>query len=326
MSDTNNTSGIIAISADAPAFPITASALEATRTRCLALKVNGVADVEGFKIADRARMDVKADRCAVQNRQKELKKQIKDWQEKHVDAPAKHLIDELEKIEKYLESQTEPVKVEKERLAAEAKAKKEREDAEKLATRVAALVECRAVKNPLEVAAMSDADFAAMLAECQRADQVRREQEAEEQRKRNAEKAELEELRKLKPVAAEPKPAAANAADHPSLDQSPATPFPPRPPRPDFITPPVAATPRVEQPAKGVDDLLDSIQALLDYADHLEAHRVPDVCEQLKHIRSLCVGIVADAAIEIRKLVETERAKIETTTSDTVGGIDIDDI
>ena len=192
MSDTNNTNGIIAISADAPAFPITSTTLEATRTRCLALKVNGVADVEGFKIADRARMDVKADRCAVQNRQKELKKQIKDWQEKHVDAPAKHLIDELEKIEKYLESQTEPVKVEKERLAAEAKAKKEREDAEKLATRVAALVECRAVKNPLEVAAMSDADFAAMLAECQRADQVRREQEAEEQRKRNAEKAELE--------------------------------------------------------------------------------------------------------------------------------------
>lgn len=313
-------SELITISADPPSFPVTTKSLEETRSRCLALKVNGVADIEGFKIADRARMDVKADRCAVQNRAKELKKQIKDWQETFVDRPADHLCDELKKIETYLESQTEPVKAEKERLAAEAKAKKEKEAADKLAARVAALVACRSVKNPIEVAAMSDDEFAKTLGECQQADKVRREQEEEDQRKRDAERAELEELRKLRasqqPAVASPNPKILTPA---KLEESGRKMAEWKQEAPTISTQPVAPPPQYRHDPS-------DLQKLLDYADYLESQRVPDVAEQFTQLRAECVAIVADAAIEIRKLVEQAEKAEAPKTAVPANAPSIDDI
>ena len=91
------------------------------------MKVAGINDVEGFKVADRARMDVKADRCVVENRRKELVSQIEEWKKTHVNGPAKKLTEELQVIETYLETQTEPVKLAKEKAENEAEEKLKRD-------------------------------------------------------------------------------------------------------------------------------------------------------------------------------------------------------
>ena len=313
--NTTITSGDMILSADAPTFPISAVKLAETRTKCLAMKVAGINDVEGFKIADRARMDVKADRCAVANRAKDLKKQIKTWSDTNIDAPADALIAELATIEKYLESQTEPVETERKRIKTEAEEKKKRDAETKLAGRLAALIACRASYSTGEVAAMLDTDFATLLTNCQHADSVRKEQEAEEQRKREADAAELAELRKLKAeqakvVSSQPIAVAVDPSQEKPIEREmrengwtverlspPATNAIPS--RPTTAIPVAPAAP-VESSTTNRDR---DRRRLLEFADWLEQQRPPNVSTENSRVRDACQEEIVAAVKEIRKIV-----------------------
>ena len=330
---TTITSGDMILSADAPTFPVSAIKLAEMRTKCLAMKVAGINDVEGFKIADRARMDVKADRCAVQNRAKDLKKQISEWSKTNIDAPADVLIAELATIEKYLESQTEPVDTERKRLKTEAEEKKKRDAEAKLAGRVAALVACRVIKNPIELATLTDEQFAEFLDFCQRQDATRREQEAADQRKRDADAAELVELRKLKDEQA--KAAAVNQPAGSAYAPAPVA-IPQQSFQPAMNATKSRPTTAIPMPAAPITPVESSStnrdrdrRRLLEFADYVEMLTIPSK-EALSVNAINCVGRALEvAASTIRQIVNEslpEVVAVAATDETEVSEVSVDDI
>ncbi len=127
----------------------------------LELKVNGLDDKAGLKRVHDARMEVRAQRIAIEKSRKELKADALEFG-RRVDAEAKRLNELIEPIESHLEHEESIIEREKERI----KAIEEKAKADKLQARLEALALVRAMVNPSNVQAMTDEQFARLLKEC----------------------------------------------------------------------------------------------------------------------------------------------------------------
>jgi hypothetical protein len=135
------------VSEQLPQFSLTDSAIAEMAEQYLPLKINGVEDSEGYKIAHDARMDVKAKRVEVEKRRKELKAEALEYGRK-IDGRAKQITALLDPIESHLEEEEKAYFAAKEairnaaRLKAEAAAKEKAEaEAAKLRAEQAAEAE-----------------------------------------------------------------------------------------------------------------------------------------------------------------------------------------
>lgn len=176
-------------------FPVADAAIAEMRERYMPLKIVGVNDKAGYAMVRQARLEVKNKRCDVENRRKELKADALEWGRK-VDAEAKRLTAMLAPIEEHLESQEKAHDAEKDRIKREA-AEAARH---KLQSRVDLMNEFRAPINLATLSAMPDDDFEAALQAAMRADERRREIEAEQ--KAEADKIEAARVAKAKEEAA----------------------------------------------------------------------------------------------------------------------------
>lgn len=171
-----------------------AKTLEEIESEGLALKVAGADDKTGYELVKKFRIQVKNIRCAVENRRKELKEvPLRFCQE--LDEAARELKARCEKVEAHLIAQQKIVEDEEKRRAEE----EARKAKERLDERVTQLQACKAQFSVQLVGAMSDEDFATMLADAQsrHAEEERlRAEERERLAKLEAERAEQERKQK----------------------------------------------------------------------------------------------------------------------------------
>ena len=156
-------------------FPVADEAIAELAERYMPLTINGIDDKEGFAEVHAARMDMVRTRVAVENRRLEVGRLFTGGK-KIVDDEAKRLIADMKQIEDHLQAEEDAVKEEKARIKAEEEAKRQAV----IDARFDALTEVEAMVNPSAVAAMSDADFAELLAEKTEAHRQKKEQEAKE--------------------------------------------------------------------------------------------------------------------------------------------------
>lgn len=133
------------------------AAIAVMAEKYLPLKINGIDDAAGYSLVHKARMDVKAKRCAVETVRKELKADALEYGRK-VDAEAKRLTALLTPIEEHLTAEEDAYVAEKERIKnaarlkaeAEAKAKAEAEEAARKAQQEAEAAALRAEREKIE--------------------------------------------------------------------------------------------------------------------------------------------------------------------------------
>lgn len=167
-----------------------AKTLDEFESEGLALKVAGANDKTCYELVKKFRIKVKNIRCAIENRRKELKEvPLRFCQE--LDEAARELKERCEKVEDHLAAQQKIVEDEEKRRAEE----EARKAKAKLDERVAQLQAAKATFSVQLVGAMSDDDFAPMLADAQarHAEEERiRAEERERLAKLEAERAEQE--------------------------------------------------------------------------------------------------------------------------------------
>lgn len=160
--------------------------------RFLPMKIAGVEDKDGLKQVHAARMVVKSHRCAIENKRVELNADALKYQ-RSVNSEARRLTALLVPIEEHLAEEENRALLEKARLKSEAEAARKR----LIDERVAALAAVGYQAVPSSVDAMSDEDYAAVLAGAEQAYAERQAREAEEAARRAAEEAKAAEARRI---------------------------------------------------------------------------------------------------------------------------------
>ena len=183
-------------------YNITDAVIGEMREKYLRLRIVDLQDKDGAKAVDAARRAVKAKRCEVERRRKELKADALEWG-RAVDAEAKRITGLLEPIEQHLEEEETRIELEKARIAAEEQARvnaRRRDEHERVMRRIEALNRVGGYTGVMTAAQMGDlsemefdelldahrerweAAEVARKAEEKRLEQVRREQVAERER------------------------------------------------------------------------------------------------------------------------------------------------
>jgi len=140
-------------------YDVTDVAIAEMSKRYMPLTVKDLDDKEGFEAVHDARMVVKGKRVEVEKARKAYKADALEYGRK-VDAEAKRVFALLEPIETHLQTEEDKVTKEKERI----KAEEERKEKEKIQGRVDALLAVNVVLPFMDVATMTDEEFAVLLA------------------------------------------------------------------------------------------------------------------------------------------------------------------
>lgn len=215
-------------------YDITNALIADLKARCLALKVSGFDDKDGYMLCKTHKADIKSRRVAIERRRKELKEDSLAFGRK-VDAKAREYTQELQEMEDYLQSQLGIIDDEIERRKLEADLKRQAIVADRVSKLQAVNAEW-----PTNIGEIPDAMFEAMLfaatqanderlasiqAEKERIANIEKENarlKAEAEAKAAAEKVEREkleaEVRKLK-AEAEAKEAAERQAKQREIDK-----------------------------------------------------------------------------------------------------------
>lgn len=165
-------------------FNVTDAAIAEMKEKYLVISVNGIEDKAGYLSAKTGRAEVKAVRVDVEKKRKELKEDSLKFG-RAVDTEARRITNELESIEKHLDSMVKAVEDEKARIAEEARKDKQA----KLQQRLDAFNELnyRVEISVLEM--MSDCQFDITLTKA-------KERFAEERAKAEEERAKVEAARR----------------------------------------------------------------------------------------------------------------------------------
>lgn len=126
-------------------YNLTDAKISKLRESFMPLKIDGIADKEGYLAVHEARMEVKRIRVAVEKKRVDLKADALEYG-RRVDAEAKRITALLEPIEKHLESEEARIDQERERIKREAEMERlriQREAEEKERARVQKLVSDR---------------------------------------------------------------------------------------------------------------------------------------------------------------------------------------
>ena len=170
-------------------FEIAKEALEQMVAETSALTVAGVDDKQGIAAVRESRLEYKRIRVNVEARRKELKADVLEYG-RQVDGMAKALTSIIEPEEKRLQHEEDIVKREQERIAREAEEKRQA----MVRQRLADLQACGKAYLESDIAALSDEEFAELLAS-EQADKKLRDAEAarlEAERKAAEEKQRVE--------------------------------------------------------------------------------------------------------------------------------------
>ena len=178
-------------------FRKTDAAIQRMAAEYMPLKISGLDDKFGFAAVHEARMAVKNTRINIEKKRVELKADALAYG-RAVDAEAKRLTGMIEPIETHLQIQEDAVVKEKERIKREEEDRKraEEEAAERvrqaaIQRRIDALVRVECMRNPHDVAYMTDEEFQAVLLQETEKFEERKRVAAIEAEKRKAEEAAL---------------------------------------------------------------------------------------------------------------------------------------
>lgn len=172
-------------------YNITDAAVSEMESLYMGLIISDLEDKDEFKAVHDARMVVKGKRVEVEKRRKELKSEALAWGKK-VDTEAKRIKGLLEPIEAHLMDEENKVLEEQKRIQEEERARERK----KIEDRVTALAEYRHMMPFLELAAMTDEEFEALLTEKKTDYETEQTRIAEEEAARKAENERLEKIRK----------------------------------------------------------------------------------------------------------------------------------
>ena len=185
-------------------YPVAESEIKEKSERYSDLTIGGPDDKEGYRMVRAARIDMKNDRVAVENRRKELKAGALEFGKK-VDSAANHLKSMISQVENELKEKEEAHQRELERI----KQEEERKRKEAIDKRMRKLIDVDGVQSVSVVENWTDDEFQAALNKATaekktkdiEAEKIRKQEEAEriqrqkeqeeEEKKLAAERAEL---------------------------------------------------------------------------------------------------------------------------------------
>ena len=191
------------------------AAIAKLREQYMPLKINGLEDKEGFAKVHDARMIVKNTRVSVEKKRVELKADALAYG-RAVDAEAKRLTELLAPIESHLEAEEDCIVQERERIKKEAERKRQAITQD----RVDKFMALGVVPSIIDVAVLTDEQFAESLAAAQKAKDERdaaaeAQRKAEEKARREKEEAEAAEAERIKAEQERPqRQKIAGIADH----------------------------------------------------------------------------------------------------------------
>ena len=160
-------------------YPIAASAIAEKCERYKDLKIGGTDDKAGYQMVQSARLDLKADRVAIENRRKELKAGALEYG-RQVDGTAKELMAPIVEREKQLQAEEDAHNKAVEEIKREEQAGKQA----KLYNRIEKLREQGCSIHPMVVEEWTDEEFEKQLADATEACRVRKEAEEQERAER----------------------------------------------------------------------------------------------------------------------------------------------
>lgn len=183
-------------------YPVAEAEIARKREEYSSLKIGGVNDKDGYRMVKAARIDMKNDRVAVENRRKELKSGALEFGRK-VDESANHLKGMISEVENKLKKEEQTYLDEVERIKQAEEAKKR----EKLNQRLEKLQAVDCVLHPMVLEELTDNEFNEKLKEAteekriaeEETERLRKEEEdriRKEEEARKAEQLRLEEERK----------------------------------------------------------------------------------------------------------------------------------
>lgn len=160
-------------------YPIAASAIAEKCERYKDLKIGGPDDKAGYQMVRSARLDLKADRVAIENRRKELKAGALEYG-RQVDGTAKELMAPIVEREKQLQAEEDAHKA----ALAEIERKEQEAKRAKLYDRLEKLKEQGCGIHPFIVEEWTDEEFDKQLANATEASRVRKEAAEQERAER----------------------------------------------------------------------------------------------------------------------------------------------
>lgn len=138
---------------------VTREEIQQLKDELLPLKINGIADKAGYKVADAKRKMVRKKRIAINNYVESIKKAVNAWKSDLME-DGEFVNNSLLEIENHLGDQQDVVDAEKTKI----KEEKEKEEAEKLAARVAKLNEYSYPFDPAILKKLTDPEFESTVA------------------------------------------------------------------------------------------------------------------------------------------------------------------
>lgn len=180
-------------------YPIAASAIAEKCERYKDLKIGGPDDKAGYQMVRSARLDLKADRVAIENRRKELKAGALEYG-RQVDGTAKELMAPIIEREKQLQDEEDAHN----KAIEEIKRKEQEAKRAKLHNRLEKLKEQGCSIHPMIVEEWNDEEFEKQLADATEASRIRKEAKEQERAERlERERLQQEEAWKLRKQQAE---------------------------------------------------------------------------------------------------------------------------
>lgn len=160
-------------------FPIDEDEIREQVAPCLKMTIAGIDDRKGFDAVHEKRMQLKNLRVGIEKTRKSLKEASLEYG-RTVDGEAKRLTALIAPAEDYLEAREKEVTAERERLKREAEEARQR----KIQERFDQMLTAGARIDVIAVGAMSDDEFAAVLATSEAEQKAAREKEEAERRER----------------------------------------------------------------------------------------------------------------------------------------------
>lgn len=186
---------IVSLTSEMVTYDCDLAKIDDIRKQCAALVIAGPDDKKGYNIVNDARKSVKALRCKIQNRQKDLKKPHLELG-RLIDSRAKELIAPLEEIEEEQEKKLAAIDAERKRIEAE-RAEAARVEAARIAEENRQKVQARLellkpytyarLSAPI-TAEMTDDEFGSVLHEAKHEHQAKLHEIAEADRKAEEER------------------------------------------------------------------------------------------------------------------------------------------